>query len=160
MAALENTDFIALPGDDDDEDVTGAEGDDDELDGTQSNTAENDSDDEAPTRSGDGPAIALSTSFFMHIEFDGEAPQDATGLQTLLALSLRGIYGQVGAAIAVDVLHIAPQKRRALVRVPYNDATRVRNALTLITENRNGCCQARVVSASPFLLSLVRDHVW
>jgi RNase P/RNase MRP subunit POP5 len=94
---------------------------------------------------------------YMRITFAGSIPGDSLGVQMAIMLSLRTLYGQAGAADAVDVLHYSLKAREAVLSMPSGASTRVRNALTLVSEWEQAPMRAQVVQSSPQLVSLVAD---
>ncbi|KAJ1621569.1 hypothetical protein T492DRAFT_1069057, partial [Pavlovales sp. CCMP2436] len=94
---------------------------------------------------------------FIRVRLEGNIPGDRIGLELAVMQSLRALYGQTGAADAVEVIHYAPKSREALLSVPARAATRLRNALTIITEWERAPMRACVVQSSAHLLSLVGD---
>lgn len=78
----------------------------------------------------------------------------AVELKTFIVSCLRGLHGEVGAALDVDVLKYDEEKRTALLRVPSRGLVKLWSSLTLQGSYQNRACAFRVLQVSPFLLGL------
>ncbi|XP_032892511.1 ribonuclease P protein subunit p14 [Amblyraja radiata] len=78
---------------------------------------------------------------------------DAAFKQTIVA-ALRGLHGEIGAALPVDVLKFEERSLTAILRVRGSDLVKLWSALTLVASCKDKKCAFRIIQVSPFLLAL------
>ncbi|KAM4881738.1 ribonuclease P protein subunit p14 [Thomomys bottae] len=72
----------------------------------------------------------------------------------LLVSSLKDLFGEVGAALPVDVLTFEEKTLSAILRVPSSGLAKLWSSLTLLGSYKGKKCALRVIQVSPFLLAL------
>uniref|UniRef100_A0A3P9QDN0 Ribonuclease P/MRP 14 subunit n=1 Tax=Poecilia reticulata TaxID=8081 RepID=A0A3P9QDN0_POERE len=85
---------------------------------------------------------------------DESARVSAIDLKTFITSCLRSLFGEVGAALNVDVLKYDEETLTALLRVPSRGLVKLWSSLTLQGFYQNRVCAFRVLQVSPFLLAL------
>uniref|UniRef100_A0A087YAM4 Ribonuclease P/MRP 14 subunit n=3 Tax=Poecilia TaxID=8080 RepID=A0A087YAM4_POEFO len=85
---------------------------------------------------------------------DESARVSAIDLKTFITSCLRSLFGEVGAALNVDVLKYDEETLTALLRVPSRGLVKLWSSLTLQGFYQNRACAFRVLQVSPFLLAL------
>lgn len=70
---------------------------------------------------------------------------------------LNTIFGEVGAAIPIDLLKYSSINRRAIIRVPKSHYVKLRSSLTLAGHYENVYCSFVIHKACPLLLGLLGD---
>lgn len=95
---------------------------------------------------------------FIRVRFEGSIPGNSLGLQLALLQSLRTLYGQAGAAEPVDILKYEPKAREALLGMSAQASTRVRNALTILTEWEHSPIRAHILESSHCLAPRVGEE--
>lgn len=95
---------------------------------------------------------------FIRVRFEGSIPGNSLGLQLALLQSLRTLYGQAGAAEPVDILKYEPKAREALLGMSAQASTRVRNALTILTEWERSPIRAHILESSHRLAPRVGEE--
>ncbi|XP_047203562.1 ribonuclease P protein subunit p14 isoform X1 [Girardinichthys multiradiatus] len=78
----------------------------------------------------------------------------AVELKRFIVSCLRGLHGEVGAALEVDVLKYDEETLSALLRVHSRGLVKLWSSLTLQGSYQNQACAFRVLQVSPFLLAL------
>ncbi|XP_061584322.1 ribonuclease P protein subunit p14 isoform X2 [Cololabis saira] len=78
----------------------------------------------------------------------------AVELKHFILTGLKILYGEVGAALGVDVLRYDDERLTGILRIGSSGAVRLRSALTLLGRYQNQDCCFRILQASPFLLAL------
>lgn len=68
--------------------------------------------------------------------------------------SLYHLFGEVGAAIPIDVLKYESYTRRAIIRFPIEHYVKVRSSLTLVHKYEGAVATYKVHQGSSFLISL------
>ncbi|XP_041518629.1 ribonuclease P protein subunit p14 [Microtus oregoni] len=79
---------------------------------------------------------------------------NAAQFKQLLVSSLKDLFGEVGAALPVDVLTYEEKTLSAILRVCSSGLTKLWSSLTLFGAYKNKKCAFRVIQVSPFLLAL------
>lgn len=80
----------------------------------------------------------------------------------LLVSALKDLFGEVGAALPVDVLTYDEKTLSAILRVCSSGLAKLWSSLTLFGAYKSKKCAFRVIQVSPFLLALSgnsREHV-
>ncbi|XP_042536135.1 ribonuclease P protein subunit p14 [Dipodomys spectabilis] len=72
----------------------------------------------------------------------------------LLVTALKDLFGEVGAALPVDVLTFEEKTLSAILRVPSSGMAKLWSSLTLLGSYKGKKCAFRVIQVSPFLLAL------
>ncbi|XP_012865851.1 PREDICTED: ribonuclease P protein subunit p14 [Dipodomys ordii] len=72
----------------------------------------------------------------------------------LLVSALKDLFGEVGAALPVDVLTFEEKTLSAILRVPSSGMAKLWSSLTLLGSYKGKKCAFRVIQVSPFLLAL------
>ncbi|EHB12970.1 Ribonuclease P protein subunit p14 [Heterocephalus glaber] len=72
----------------------------------------------------------------------------------LLVSALKDLFGEVGAALPVDVLTYEEKTSSAILRVCSSGMVRLWSSLTLLGSYKGKKCACRVIQVSPFLLAL------
>lgn len=72
----------------------------------------------------------------------------------LLVSALRDLFGEVGAALPVDVLTYDEKTLSAILRVCSSGLAKLWSSLTLFGAYKSKKCAFRVIQVSPFLLAL------
>ncbi|KAM4740843.1 ribonuclease P protein subunit p14 isoform 2-T3 [Anableps anableps] len=86
---------------------------------------------------------------------EDESPRvSAVDLKSFITSCLRGLHGEVGAALDVDVLTYDEETLTALLRVHSRGLVKLWSSLTLQGSYQNRACAFRVLQVSPFLLAL------
>lgn len=70
---------------------------------------------------------------------------------------LLSVFGVVGASIDVDVLHCSSEDYSFLIRVPFNNVTVVRSALTLAEQFEGEPCVVQFEKASTQLIAMANN---
>ncbi|KAJ8971304.1 hypothetical protein NQ314_000781 [Rhamnusium bicolor] len=68
--------------------------------------------------------------------------------------AINELFGEVGAAVNIDLLKYQSSCRRAILRVPKTHYVKVRSSLTLCGKYEGKVCAYRVHKATPLLLAL------
>lgn len=71
--------------------------------------------------------------------------------------AVKQLFGEIGAAIPIDVLKFNPQTLEGIIRVPSSHYIKVRGSLTLCGWYEGQNCVYRVRKSTPFLLGLLGD---
>ncbi|XP_060529657.1 ribonuclease P protein subunit p14 [Cylas formicarius] len=71
--------------------------------------------------------------------------------------ALKQLFGEVGAAISIDILKYFPEKLRAYIRVPKSHYIKLRSSLVLCGTYQNRRSTYVIHKASPLLLTLQGD---
>ncbi|XP_036007713.1 ribonuclease P protein subunit p14 isoform X2 [Fundulus heteroclitus] len=91
----------------------------------------------------------------VRLELEDESTRlSAVELKTFIIACLKGLHGEVGAALNVDVLKYDEETLSALLRVPSRGLVKLWSSLTLQGSYKNQTCAFRVLQVSPFLLAL------
>lgn len=88
---------------------------------------------------------------------DGGTKVAALRFKLLLTQALQTLFGEVGAAMQVDLLDFDEPKQEAVLRLPSESRTRLWSALTLVTEFEKRPCRVRVLAVAGSLSSLALD---
>ncbi|XP_048212002.1 ribonuclease P protein subunit p14 [Perognathus longimembris pacificus] len=72
----------------------------------------------------------------------------------LLVSALKDLFGEVGAALPVDVLTFEEKTLSAILRLPSSGLAKLWSSLTLLGSYKGKKCAFRVIQVSPFLLAL------
>lgn len=72
----------------------------------------------------------------------------------LLISALRDLFGEVGAALPVDVLTYDEKTLSAILRICSSGLVKLWSSLTLFGAYKSKKCAFRVIQVSPFLLAL------
>lgn len=78
----------------------------------------------------------------------------AAQFKQLLVSALKDLFGEVGAALPVDVLTYEEKTSSAILRVCSSGMVRLWSSLTLLGSYKGKKCAFRVIQVSPFLLAL------
>lgn len=78
----------------------------------------------------------------------------AAQFKQLLVSALRDLFGEVGAALPVDVLTYDEKTLSAILRVCSSGLVKLWSSLTLFGVYKSKKCAFRVIQVSPFLLAL------
>lgn len=78
----------------------------------------------------------------------------AVDLKHFIITGLKGLYGEVGAALSFDLLKYDEDTHTAFLRVISKGLVKLWSTLTLLGFYNNSRCAFRVLQVSPFLLSL------
>ncbi|XP_005387357.1 PREDICTED: ribonuclease P protein subunit p14 [Chinchilla lanigera] len=79
---------------------------------------------------------------------------NAAQFKQLLVSSLKDLFGEVGAALPVDVLTYDEKTSSAILRVCSSGMAKLWSSLTLLGSYKGKKCAFRVTQVSPFLLAL------
>ncbi|XP_017655625.1 ribonuclease P protein subunit p14 [Nannospalax galili] len=79
---------------------------------------------------------------------------NAAQFKQLLVSALKDLFGEVGAALPVDVLTYEEKTLSAILRVSSSGLVKLWSSLTLLGSYKNKKCAFRVIQVSPFLLAL------
>lgn len=91
----------------------------------------------------------------VHLEFQEHGVElNAAQFKQLLVSALKDLFGEVGAALPVDVLTYEEKTLSAILRVCSSGLTKLWSSLTLFGAYKNKKCAFRVIQVSPFLLAL------
>ncbi|XP_062264690.1 ribonuclease P protein subunit p14 [Platichthys flesus] len=85
---------------------------------------------------------------------DESTKLSAVEFKQFITSGLKGLYGEVGAALPFDVLKYNEDKRTALLRVYSRGLVKLWSSLTLLGSYQNQACAFRVLQVSPYLLAL------
>ncbi|CAB1422067.1 unnamed protein product [Pleuronectes platessa] len=85
---------------------------------------------------------------------DESTKLSAVEFKQFITSGLKSLYGEVGAALAFDVLKYNEDKRTALLRVNSRGLVKLWSSLTLLGSYQNQACAFRVLQVSPYLLAL------
>tara|TARA_B110001452_G_scaffold235185_1_gene213854 strand:+ start:1200 stop:1577 length:378 start_codon:yes stop_codon:yes gene_type:complete len=88
---------------------------------------------------------------------DGRIQLTPVRFRAVLLQAMRTLFGEVGAAMQVDVLEFDEPRQHAVLRVPADGVTRLWSALTLVTEFDKKPCRVRVLTVAGSLSSLALD---
>ena len=88
---------------------------------------------------------------------DGRIQLTPARFRAVLLQAMRTLFGEVGAAMQVDVLEFDQPKQQAVLRLPADGVTRLWSALTLVTEFDKQPCRVRVLTVASSLSSLALD---
>nr|XP_004669142.1 ribonuclease P protein subunit p14 [Jaculus jaculus] len=88
-----------------------------------------------------------------------EFQEHSTGLtaaqfKQLLVLALKDLFGEVGAALPLDVLTYEEKSLSAILRIGSSGLAKLWSSLTLLGSYKGKKCAFRVIQVSPFLLAL------
>lgn len=72
-------------------------------------------------------------------------------------LSLKKLFGEVGASINIDVLKCSSSKHRAFIRCPSDNFIKLHCALTLAGKFEGIQCAYRIHNISPTLITLASN---
>ncbi|XP_068170383.1 ribonuclease P protein subunit p14 isoform X3 [Antennarius striatus] len=78
----------------------------------------------------------------------------AVELKQFLITGLKSLFGEVGAALAFDLLKYDEDTLTAFLRVSSGGLWKLWSSLTLLGSYQNQSCAFRVLQVSPFLLAL------
>ncbi|KAG8185038.1 hypothetical protein JTE90_017061 [Oedothorax gibbosus] len=105
--------------------------------------------------------LSQSSWFYMDIKLDfGENCDNSSLLMGVkqfkyaVFLALKTMHGDVGCAIPVDILKYDEKQRRAFIRIPSREVTKVWNSLLLFSSYEGLECMFRVYKVSPVLACL------
>ncbi|XP_003429659.1 ribonuclease P protein subunit p14 [Ornithorhynchus anatinus] len=91
----------------------------------------------------------------VQLEFrDSGARLNAAQFKQLIISSLKGVFGEVGAALPLDILTYEAKALLAILRVSSSGFVRLWSSLTLLGSYQGRKCAFRVIQVSPFLLAL------
>ncbi|XP_052590142.1 ribonuclease P protein subunit p14 [Peromyscus californicus insignis] len=79
---------------------------------------------------------------------------NAAQFKQLLVSALKDLFGEIGAALPVDVLTYEEKTLSAILRVCNSGLAKLWSSLTLFGAYKNKKCAFRVIQVSPFLLAL------
>lgn len=85
---------------------------------------------------------------------DASTKLSAVDLKQFIITSLKGLYGEVGAALSFDLLKYDEDTLTAFLRVTSRGLVKLWSTLTLLGFYQNKACAFRVLQVSPYLLSL------
>uniref|UniRef100_G3UHA9 Ribonuclease P/MRP subunit p14 n=1 Tax=Loxodonta africana TaxID=9785 RepID=G3UHA9_LOXAF len=93
--------------------------------------------------------------FFSHREFQEHGiGLNAAQFKQLLILALKDLFGEVGAALPLDVLTYEEKTLSAILRICSSGLVKLWSSLTLLGSYQGRKCAFRVMQVSPFLLAL------
>jgi hypothetical protein len=75
-------------------------------------------------------------------------------LKNMISSSMQHLFGLLGASIAVDILHVDVDEKRAIIRAPIQWTVQLWSSLTLFTTYERFECVFIVEAVSPFLTTL------
>ncbi|KAM4583479.1 ribonuclease P protein subunit p14 [Fundulus diaphanus] len=85
----------------------------------------------------------------VRLELEDESTRlSAVELKTFIIACLKGLHGEVGAALNVDVLKYDEETLSALLRVPSRGLVKLWSSLTLQGSYKNQTCAFRVLQVS------------
>ncbi|XP_006169229.1 ribonuclease P protein subunit p14 isoform X2 [Tupaia chinensis] len=79
---------------------------------------------------------------------------NAPQFKQLLLSALKDLFGEVGAALPLDVLTYEEETLSAVLRIRSSGLVKLWSSLTLLGSYRGKKCAFRVIQVSPFLLAL------
>ncbi|XP_049718801.1 ribonuclease P protein subunit p14 [Loxodonta africana] len=79
---------------------------------------------------------------------------NAAQFKQLLILALKDLFGEVGAALPLDVLTYEEKTLSAILRICSSGLVKLWSSLTLLGSYQGRKCAFRVMQVSPFLLAL------
>lgn len=89
------------------------------------------------------------------LEFqDQDVGLNAAQFKQLLVSALKDLFGEVGAAVPLDVLTYEEKTLSAILRVCSSGVVKLWSSLTLLGSYKGKKCAFRVAQVSPFLLAL------
>lgn len=97
---------------------------------------------------------------YMKIKLDflgAKANVDSDIFKSVIVDALSELHGDVGAAMAVDILYFDCKTTEGIIRVPSKGLVKIWSALTLFSSYGNTSCNFRVNKVSPHLASLSVD---
>lgn len=77
-----------------------------------------------------------------------------TQFKQLLVSALKDLFGEVGAALPLDVLTYEEKTLSAILRIYSSGFVKLWSSLTLLGSYKGKKCAFRVIQVSPFLLAL------
>ncbi|MEJ1274286.1 ribonuclease P protein subunit p14 isoform X2 [Cricetulus griseus] len=103
--------------------------------------------------------VYKSPSEYHYMKVCLEFQEHGVGLNTaqfkqLLVSALKDLFGEVGAALPVDILTYEEKTLSAILRVCSSGLAKLWSSLTLFGTYKNKKCAFRVIQVSPFLLAL------
>ncbi|MXQ83125.1 hypothetical protein E5288_WYG018704 [Bos mutus] len=91
----------------------------------------------------------------VHLEFqDGGVGLTAAQFKQLLISALKDLFGEVDAALPLDVLTYEEKTLSAILRICSSGLVKLWSSLTLLGSYKGKNCAFRVIQVSPFLLAL------
>ncbi|XP_004702593.1 ribonuclease P protein subunit p14 [Echinops telfairi] len=78
----------------------------------------------------------------------------AAQFKQLIIWALKDLFGEVGAALPVDILTYEEKTLSAILRICSSGLVRLWSSLTLLGSYQGRKCAFRVIQVSPFLLAL------
>jgi hypothetical protein len=88
---------------------------------------------------------------------ESDAAVTETLLRAMIASALSSLFGVMGGALPVELLHVRPSDGVGIVRVPAADFPKLHAALTCLTEYDGHECRLLLEASAPFLSSLAVD---
>ncbi|XP_019508360.1 PREDICTED: ribonuclease P protein subunit p14 isoform X1 [Hipposideros armiger] len=79
---------------------------------------------------------------------------NAAQFKQLLISALKDLFGEVGAALPVDILTYEEKTLSAILRICSSGLVKLWSSLTLLGSCKGKKCAFRVIQVSPFLLAL------
>ncbi|XP_071815481.1 ribonuclease P protein subunit p14-like [Apostichopus japonicus] len=86
--------------------------------------------------------------------FGAKANFDSDLFKNLIVKALKGLHGDVGGSIAVDIIRFEKKSLKSILRVPSIGLVKVWSALTLYSSHNDKPCHFKVSKVSPHLPSL------
>lgn len=93
------------------------------------------------------------------LEFEAETSLDIDLIlfRTILVQALKSLFGDLGAALQVDVLRYDSLMRQAILRVPNRGLVQLWSSLSWYSEHKDYRCRFHIHKISSCLLSLSTD---
>ncbi|XP_076984979.1 ribonuclease P protein subunit p14 [Tamandua tetradactyla] len=79
---------------------------------------------------------------------------NAAQFKQLLVSALKDLFGEVGAAMPLDILKYEEKTLSAILRICSSGLVKLWSSLTLLGSYKDKKCAFRVIQVSPFLLAL------
>ncbi|CAL1276687.1 unnamed protein product [Larinioides sclopetarius] len=100
-------------------------------------------------------------NYYMDIRLDfgeqyglTEIPMDVKKFKYAIFLALKILHGDMGCSIPVDILKYREKDRRAIIRIPSKQVTKIWSALTLFSSYDDLECTFKVYKTTPVLSCL------
>ncbi|KAH1014690.1 hypothetical protein HUJ05_012532 [Dendroctonus ponderosae] len=102
----------------------------------------------------------MSNYYYLHIKLILQRPVEiftAPYLKKNVLQAVKQLFGEIAAAVCIDVLKLNPETLEAVLRVPKSHYVKVKGSLVLSGLYEGQQCTYRLEKCSPLLLALQGD---
>lgn len=96
----------------------------------------------------------LTSYYFRELVNPQQADITPAFLKKNIVEAVKELFGEVNAAVTIDLLKYNPQNNQVIIRVPKSHYIKIRNSLTLSCKYEGQLCVYKIHKSTPLLLAL------